>query len=195
MLQPNRWTRCGLDQSRPPFGDAWPDGDVSMAERRRFCHGTCRDLSVLARDRHHPYTRAMFAAAPRLSDPAHTRPVTISGSAPMLNGGAPGCSFAARCTLADDHCRTVAPCSLRSILPLLAWRRRTDRNVLAGAAETTLVPIAGGHRTRNSRAVVCRQLCWDDLRPASPIGGSVGRHHCSHLTHRVPRPGDALPSP
>ncbi len=81
--------------------------DVAVMYRGRVVEQA--PASVLARERHHPYTRAMFAAAPRLSDPAHTRLVTIPGSASMMNGGALGCSFAARCALADDHCRTVAP--------------------------------------------------------------------------------------
>lgn len=57
----------------------------------------------------HPYTRALIAC-----DPAHFEErtevlPTISGRLPDLSKLPPGCSFAARCSLATDRCRSASP--------------------------------------------------------------------------------------
>ena len=57
----------------------------------------------------HPYTRALIGC-----DPAHLAIKTvvlptIPGRPPDLSAPPKGCSFAPRCTLADDRCRTAAP--------------------------------------------------------------------------------------
>ncbi|MFF5454589.1 dipeptide ABC transporter ATP-binding protein [Streptomyces sp. NPDC012950] len=63
---------------------------------------------VLTRPRH-PYTAGLLAAVPRLSAPSGTRLTGIPGTPPDLSLPLAGCAFAARCTLAEDHCRTTAP--------------------------------------------------------------------------------------
>ncbi len=57
----------------------------------------------------HPYTRALIGC-----DPAHLVAKTavlpiIAGRPPDLSAPPPGCSFAPRCGLADDICRTTPP--------------------------------------------------------------------------------------
>jgi oligopeptide/dipeptide ABC transporter ATP-binding protein len=57
----------------------------------------------------HPYTRALIACDPaNLHDHTPVLP-TIPGRLPDLVTPPPGCSFAARCPQATEHCRSVAP--------------------------------------------------------------------------------------
>ncbi len=68
---------------------------------------------VLARPSH-PYTRGLLAClphvriGPRAAEPAPTL-TEIAGTVPPLGARGPGCSFAARCPLADAHCVAVRP--------------------------------------------------------------------------------------
>lgn len=61
----------------------------------------------------HPYTQGLFAAVPKLGQGrarGHTgRLATIPGTVPELADLAGGCSFADRCRLAIDACRTAPP--------------------------------------------------------------------------------------
>ena len=57
----------------------------------------------------HPYTKALFAATPRLDpDRAHP-PALLAGEIPNPTDLPPGCRFQTRCPFADAHCRTVEP--------------------------------------------------------------------------------------
>ena len=53
----------------------------------------------------HPYTRALFAAIPRLDMPDQDL-AAIPGRVPPLNGMPTGCRFAPRCPLAQSGCET-----------------------------------------------------------------------------------------
>jgi peptide/nickel transport system ATP-binding protein len=61
----------------------------------------------------HPYTRGLIGAVPKLgSSLAHTgrtKLVEIGGQVPSLREKMVGCVFAARCAMATDLCRRVAP--------------------------------------------------------------------------------------
>jgi oligopeptide/dipeptide ABC transporter ATP-binding protein len=56
----------------------------------------------------HPYTAALLAATPRPDLPGG-RLAAIDGQPPDLRQELTGCAFAARCALATELCRTVAP--------------------------------------------------------------------------------------
>ena len=56
-----------------------------------------------------PYTEALLASTPRLSNPSHTRLAAIEGRPPDLTALPPGCPFAPRCRYAQDLCRRAAP--------------------------------------------------------------------------------------
>jgi peptide/nickel transport system ATP-binding protein len=56
----------------------------------------------------HPYTVGLIASMPRLG-PRKARLAVIRGTVPSLTGGFKGCRFAARCPLADERCRKLAP--------------------------------------------------------------------------------------
>jgi peptide/nickel transport system ATP-binding protein len=62
----------------------------------------------------HPYTRGLMLAIPRLDVDAEEggrrpRLQEIPGMVPLLTRPIVGCAFAARCGLATERCRTVAP--------------------------------------------------------------------------------------
>jgi len=57
----------------------------------------------------HPYTRALFAARPRLGLVRGTRLATIAGRVPELIDMPAGCPFADRCTLVVEACREQPP--------------------------------------------------------------------------------------
>jgi peptide/nickel transport system ATP-binding protein len=67
------------------------------------------DVDTLFADPRHPYTRDLLAATPRLSAPRDEALVPIGGRPPDLSVPLPGCPFAARCTLAEERCHSVAP--------------------------------------------------------------------------------------
>jgi peptide/nickel transport system ATP-binding protein len=71
-------------------------------------------VEALFDDPLHPYTRGLMRAIPRLdveADATGVRPrlQEIPGLVPILTRSIVGCAFAARCELATDRCRTVAP--------------------------------------------------------------------------------------
>ena len=61
----------------------------------------------------HPYTRALFAARPRLGLARGTRLTTIPGRVPALTDVITGCPFADRCALVIDACRAALPAETR----------------------------------------------------------------------------------
>ena len=58
---------------------------------------------------HHPYTQALLASIPRLSQDQHQRLLSIGGLPPDLSEPPPGCRFAPRCSRATDTCRRDEP--------------------------------------------------------------------------------------
>ena len=52
----------------------------------------------------HPYTRGLIASVPSLAEPG--LPAAMPGTPPQPGTDLPGCSFAARCTLAEARCST-----------------------------------------------------------------------------------------
>jgi peptide/nickel transport system ATP-binding protein len=63
----------------------------------------------LFRHMRHPYTQALLASIPRLSQDQAQRLLTIGGLPPDLANPPPGCRFAPRCSRATDRCRTDEP--------------------------------------------------------------------------------------
>ncbi|GAA0239851.1 dipeptide/oligopeptide/nickel ABC transporter permease/ATP-binding protein [Cryptosporangium japonicum] len=57
----------------------------------------------------HPYTRALMDAVPDMATDLSLPLATIPGRPIDPADVPPGCAYAARCPLADDHCRTVDP--------------------------------------------------------------------------------------
>jgi peptide/nickel transport system ATP-binding protein len=63
----------------------------------------------LFRRMRHPYTQALLASIPRLSQDHTQRLLTIGGLPPDLADPPPGCRFAPRCSRATGRCRTDEP--------------------------------------------------------------------------------------
>jgi oligopeptide/dipeptide ABC transporter ATP-binding protein len=61
----------------------------------------------------HPYTRGLLRSMPHLDQALapgrQGRLAEIQGSVPINAARLPGCGFAARCPLSDDHCVAVRP--------------------------------------------------------------------------------------
>jgi peptide/nickel transport system ATP-binding protein len=57
----------------------------------------------------HPYTEALVRSIPKLSEPSHSRLITIGGRPPNLIAPPPACRFAPRCPYVQDKCRTEMP--------------------------------------------------------------------------------------
>lgn len=66
------------------------------------------DTRTLFYEPKHPYTRALQRSIPSMQ-PKGTELYTIKGLPPDLSKPLPGCSFAARCEFATDHCQSEAP--------------------------------------------------------------------------------------
>jgi oligopeptide/dipeptide ABC transporter ATP-binding protein len=81
----------------------------------------------------HPYTRALFAAVPRLTG-GHL-PAPIEGVVPSYLAAPAGCRFATRCPLVVDRCRAERP-RPEAVGPehVSACFRNADAPALAGAA-------------------------------------------------------------
>ncbi|TWT02685.1 ABC transporter ATP-binding protein [Reyranella sp. CPCC 100927] len=56
-----------------------------------------------------PYTAALLAAIPKLDSPPHTALPAIAGRPPDPTRPLRGCSFAPRCSRADDRCQAAKP--------------------------------------------------------------------------------------
>jgi peptide/nickel transport system ATP-binding protein len=67
------------------------------------------DTTTLFEHMHHPYTQALLASIPRLDQPSDLQLANIPGIPPDLSYPPAGCRFAARCSRADDKCRTQEP--------------------------------------------------------------------------------------
>lgn len=70
-------------------------------------------VDAVIRSPRHPYTRGLIGSMPHLDNELvageRARLTEIQGSVPANAGSLPGCGFADRCELADDHCRAVRP--------------------------------------------------------------------------------------
>ena len=67
------------------------------------------DAGTLFTQMRHPYTQALLASIPRLSQDAKEALHAIGGLPPDLAHPPEGCRFAARCARATDRCRTDEP--------------------------------------------------------------------------------------
>ncbi len=67
------------------------------------------EVGALFAEMHHPYTQALLASIPQLSQDARKALHAIPGLPPDLAHPPEGCRFAARCTRATDKCRTDEP--------------------------------------------------------------------------------------
>jgi len=67
------------------------------------------ETGLLFAHMHHPYTQALLASIPRLSQDNTQRLLNIPGIPPDLSNPPAGCRFAPRCSRATDKCRTDEP--------------------------------------------------------------------------------------
>jgi oligopeptide/dipeptide ABC transporter ATP-binding protein len=66
-------------------------------------------VTELFRNTAMPYTAALFASIPRVTDPPHRKLDAIEGRPPDLINPPPGCPFAPRCRFAEEACRRTVP--------------------------------------------------------------------------------------
>ena len=89
-----------------PLALARADRVAVMYAGRIVEQASCAEL---ARGLRMPYASALFAAAPRVSTPSHTRIAAIPGRPPILTSDSIGCAFAPRCDRVAPHCLAAAP--------------------------------------------------------------------------------------
>jgi peptide/nickel transport system ATP-binding protein len=86
---------------------------AEFADRAIVMYAGCAvevaSVGALYRDRRMPYTAGLLGSVPRLDAPQGARLVPIPGAPPSLSALPPGCTFAPRCPLAIDDCRTAEP--------------------------------------------------------------------------------------
>jgi peptide/nickel transport system ATP-binding protein len=70
------------------------------------------DVDAIFHDARHPYTKALLACDPARFHDRLDRLPTIPGTLPSLMAPPPGCVYAARCDMAFDRCRTLAPAAV-----------------------------------------------------------------------------------
>ncbi|MEJ1159408.1 ABC transporter ATP-binding protein [Prosthecomicrobium sp. N25] len=58
---------------------------------------------------HHPYTQALLSAAPEPDPDRRSRRIVLGGDVPSPTEVRVGCSFASRCPIVQEICRTVPP--------------------------------------------------------------------------------------
>lgn len=90
--------------------------------------GTARELM---RSPRHPYTLALLKSRAHGAMDKGQRLVTIAGSPPDLAKLPPGCSFAERCSYAQDACRVTQPAAIELAPGHLARCLRTDATASA----------------------------------------------------------------
>ncbi|MDR2984759.1 MAG: ABC transporter ATP-binding protein [Nocardiopsaceae bacterium] len=89
---------------------------------------------------HHPYTQALLASIPRLSQDASQRLLNIRGLPPDLTKPPAGCRFAARCSKATEKCTSEEPpLTGESNEHLFACWHPVDGPVAAGNGAKTAV--------------------------------------------------------
>ena len=66
------------------------------------------DKQTLFSNPHHPYTRMLLDAIPKMKDTGRAR-TPVQGEVPNPLNPPPGCSFNPRCPLANERCRTERP--------------------------------------------------------------------------------------
>ena len=96
------------------------------------------ETGSLFRHMRHPYTHALLASIPRLSQDSTQRLLTIGGLPPDLSHPPAGCRFAPRCSRATDKCRSQEP-PLAGETPahLFSCWHPVDGPAGAGAADGT----------------------------------------------------------
>ena len=135
----------------------------------------------------HPYTQALMAAVPRLTDERGTELASIPGSLPRADAIPPGCRFEARCAIGRgrDLCRTERPVfDIRDPSRLVACHfereaRETAREVKA--AGRARPPISDDTASRSSASPTSPRTTAPGAARRS-AGGTCGRSTASRST-------------
>ncbi len=108
----------------------------------------------------HPYTRALLAAVPALDTDRDAPLAVIPGRPPEPGRTGAGCAFAARCSFADERCRTEEPMPVPVPTPMAV---RGPAPMAVPASVPVPVGVGAGHHPAEHRVA-----CWH------PQDGRVG---------------------
>jgi oligopeptide/dipeptide ABC transporter ATP-binding protein len=121
----------------------------------------------------HPYTRALLASIPRLSQDGNRRLLTIGGLPPDLSRPPAGCRFAPRCSRATGKCRdTEPPLTGETAGHLFSCWHPVDGPADAGAAAAVAADAgaAAAARVAASGAAAAVRVA---ARPGGPNGAAA----------------------
>jgi peptide/nickel transport system ATP-binding protein len=123
---------------------------------------------------HHPYTQALLASIPRLTQDRNVRLLNIPGLPPDLGHPPAGCRFAARCFRATDKCRVDEPSLIGETNDHLysCWHPvdgpLAAHEVEAAAAAARAAQAAAGVEVVVPTAVIADPVALVEDRPPAP---------------------------
>ena len=102
-----------------------------------------------------PYTEALLQSIPKMSDPSHSRLLSIEGLPPSLISPPVGCRFAPRCPYAKERCHAEEPPLVEASTPEHVyacwypvgspeWHEAQARLSRGGSAPAGDTMVAGG---------------------------------------------------
>jgi peptide/nickel transport system ATP-binding protein len=142
----------------------------------------------LFRHMHHPYSQALLASIPLLSQDRNLRLLSIPGLPPDLGHPPAGCRFAARCRLATDKCRAEEPPLIGAELDHLysCWHPvdgpLSPDEIIAAAAEQdgSAQPTGPAEaETQNAPTAAAVETAGTGDASATPIAAVAGREMTS----------------
>jgi len=125
------------------------------------------ETSELFAHMHHPYTQALLASIPRLTQDRDQRLLNIPGLPPDLGHPPAGCRFAARCSRASDRCREEEP----ALIGETAAHLYSCWHPVDGPLAPSEVEAAA--RAAQMSAAVAAATAADDGIPAASVSAEV----------------------
>jgi peptide/nickel transport system ATP-binding protein len=123
------------------------------------------ETGTLFRHMRHPYTHALLASIPRVSQDGRQRLLSIGGLPPDLAYPPAGCRFAPRCSRASEKCRTSEP-------PLTGGRAPSEAGDQGGHLVSCWHPVNGPAGMGAAAAAATVDLAGNGHADAGALAGT-----------------------